>query len=165
MSFREIHYTFGPETTLREIQKKYSERQMILYRSVSTESRFMLLDVSGKESIFKGGLSYQVYQKFNFTTFNWDALLEMRYLTLDNEEQKVFHSIVDSWDRKDARPFGLDSTIITKSEKHNFEYMMLNFWEGEEDFMDWDNATDNALAKFGHAGNKGALVTVYKKVG
>ena len=70
---------------------------------------------------------------------------------------------MDKWVRKDGRPFGLNETVILQSEKKNFEFLMINVWEAEADFVDWTNLKDNELQQFGNAGNDQALVVEYKR--
>ena len=36
---------------------------------------------------------------------NWDGLLELRYVTLDTDHQKVFNAVVDAWNNKATRPY------------------------------------------------------------
>jgi len=162
MAQKEIHFTFGPKEMLTEIAQKYADRQMLLFQAVTKKDRFMLFDYSGKENIFKGGLSYQLVRQVEFAK-DWDGFFEFRYLTLDEDEQKIFRAIMDKWERKDGRPFGLNEVVVLQSEKKNFEFLMINVWEAEADFVDWVNLKDNELKKFGNAGNKEALVIEYKR--
>lgn len=163
MTVREINFTFGPKDVLEGLQEKYPKRNLVLFRSVTDRNRYMLFDYSGQENIFTAGLSYTLVRKIEFEE-NWDGFFEFRYLTLDNDEQKVFTAIMDKWEKKDRRPFGLNEVVVLRSENKNFEHVMINIWEDEADFLDWSNTQDNELKNFGHQGNKGALVTEYERI-
>lgn len=162
MAPREIHFTFGPKEALKKLIQAHPDRKLLLFQAVTDKERYMLFDYSGQETIFSGGLSYQVVRQVEFDK-DWDGFFEFRYLTLDEDEQKVFRAIMDKWVRKDGRPFGLNETVILQSEKKNFEFLMINVWEAEADFVDWTNLKDNELQQFGNAGNDRALVVEYKR--
>ena len=58
----------------------------------------MLLDVSDEKTVFQSGLNYKVIQTLGRVELGEDDILELRYMTLDSDEQKVMQSIIDSWD-------------------------------------------------------------------
>lgn len=69
----------------------------------------MLLDVSGEKTVFQSGLNYRVIQTLGEVELAENDILELRYMTLDSDEQKVMQSILDSWDdeksvRSDSSP-------------------------------------------------------------
>ena len=41
---------------------------------------------------------------------------------------------------------------------------MINIWEDQEDYVEWENESDNEFREFGHGGNAKALVAQYKLV-
>ena len=41
---------------------------------------------------------------------------------------------------------------------------MINIWEDQEDYVEWENESDNEFREFGHGGNAQALVAQYKLV-
>ncbi len=94
----------------------------------------MMLDVSDKKTVFQSGLYYKVIQTLGRVELDEDDILELRYMTLDSDEQKVMQSIIDSW-------------------------------EDEHDFLQWHNSENNTPARFGHAGNKSAVVNQYVSAG
>ena len=96
----------------------------------------MLLDVSDEKTVFQSGLNY-----------------------------KVMQSIIDSWDDRNNRPLGLKSYVETRSLKQDYEFLLINFWEDEHDFLQWHNSENNTPAHFGHAGNKSAVVNQYVSAG
>lgn len=64
----------------------------------------MLLDVSVEKTVFQSGLNYKVIQTLGRVELGEDDILELRYMTLDSDEQKVMQSIIDSWDDRNKRP-------------------------------------------------------------
>lgn len=68
--------------------------------------KFMLLDVSDEKTVFQSGLNY-----------------------------KVMQSIIDSWDDRNKRPLVLKSYVETRSLKQDYEFLLINSWEDEHDFL------------------------------
>ena len=96
----------------------------------------MLLDVSDEKTVFQSGLNY-----------------------------KVMQSIIDSWDDRNKRPLVLKSYVETRSLKQDYEFLLINSWEDEHDFLQLHNSENNTPARFGHAGNKSAVVNQYVSAG
>ena len=125
----------------------------------------MMLDVSDEKTVFQSGLYYKVIQTLGRVELDEDDILELRYMTLDSDEQKVMQSIIDSWDDRNKRPLGLKSYVETRSLKQDYEFLLINSWEDEHDFLRWHNSENNTMAQFGHAGNKSAVVNQYVSAG
>ena len=49
----------------------------------------MLLDVSDEKTVFQSGLNYKVIQTLGRVELGEDDILELRYMTLDSDEQKA----------------------------------------------------------------------------
>lgn len=162
MALNEINFALGPKDMLEMIAKRHAERNFLFYRSVSKHDEYLLVDVSGQKSVFESGLNYRVLTEIEDT--NWDGLLELRYLTLDTDQQKVFSAVIDSWKNKAVRPLGLMSAKVLISLKKDFQFVLLNNWENEEDQLAWSHASNNQIAQFGHDGNKAAVVRLYERV-
>ena len=77
----------------------------------------MLLDVSDEKKVFQSGLNYKVIQTLGRVELDEDDILELCYMTLDSDEQKVMQSIIDSWDDRNKRPLVLKSYVETRSLK------------------------------------------------
>lgn len=56
----------------------------------------MLLDVSDEKTVSQSRLNYKVIQTLGRVELGEDDILELRYMTLDSDEQKVMQSIIDS---------------------------------------------------------------------
>lgn len=121
----------------------------------------MLLDVSDEKTVFQSGLNYKVIQTLGRVELGEDDIFELHYMTLDSDEQRVMQSIIDSWDDMNKRPLGLKSYVETRSLKQNYEFLLINSWEDEHDFIQWHNSENNTPAQFGHDGNKSAVVNQY----
>ena len=74
-------------------------------------------------------------------------------------------SIIDSWDDRNKRPLVLKSYVETRSLKQDYEFLLINSWEDEHDFLRWHNSENNTMAQFGHAGNKSDVVNQYVSAG
>ena len=136
MDLHKIDIALGPEATLNALSEKYPERGFLKYRSADDHRKFMLLDVSDEKTVFQSGLNY-----------------------------KVMQSIIDSRDDRNKRPLGLKSYVETRSLKQDYEFLLINSWEDENDFHQWHNSENNTPAQFGHAGNKSAVVNQYVSAG
>ena len=79
----------------------------------------MLLDVSDEKKVFQSGLNYKVIQTLGRVELDEDDILELCYMTLDSDEQKVMQSIIDSWDDRNKRPLVLKSYVETRSLKQD----------------------------------------------
>ena len=87
----------------------------------------MLLDVSDEKKVFQSGLNYKVIQTLGRVELDEDDILELCYMTLDSDEQKVMQSIIDSWDDRNKRPLVLKSYVETRSLKQDYEFLLINF--------------------------------------
>ena len=125
----------------------------------------MLLDVSDEKTVFQSGLNYKVIQTLERVELGEDDILDLRYMTLDSDEQKVMQSIIDSWDDRNKRPLGLKSYVETCSLKQDYEFLLMNSWKDKHDFLQWHNSENSMPAQFGHAGNKSAVVNQYVSAG
>lgn len=86
----------------------------------------MLLDVSDEKTVFQSGLNYKVIQTLGRVELGEDDILELRYMTLDSDEQKVMQSIIDSWDDRNKRPLVLKAYVETRSLKQDYEFLLIN---------------------------------------
>lgn len=103
MALHKIDISLGPEATLNALSEKYPERGFLKYRSADDHRKFMLLDVSDEKTVFQSGLNYKVIQTLGRVELGEDDILELRYMTLDSDEQKGMQSIIYSW--KDEHDF------------------------------------------------------------
>lgn len=165
MLSKKLSLTFGPEKELKEIIAAHPERKFKLFHAADDNSEFMLMDCSGKESMFHSGLDYYICGEINPNENSTNGYIECRYVTLNEDEQKVFKSIFKSWDAEAKRPVGLDSSVLVHSLKDNFEFLLINQWEDENVFMVWDNDKDNQMNQFGHDGNSTPVVKTYREIG
>lgn len=159
---KNLNLTFGPEKQLQEIIENNKDRQMVLLESVTDSEKFALLDISNEESIFHSQLDYRIYHTINLK--EWNGFFEFRYVTLDTEQQKIFNAHLGKWDDPFNRPVGLKSTLVGHDERKDYEFLMINIWEDQEDYVEWENESDNEFREFGHGGNAKALVAQYKLV-
>ena len=162
MEHYEISLTIGPEEELRTIIKSNPDRQFKIFQSVEDETEFMLLDYSGKRTIFHSGLDYYTCDAVN-PTHTETGYLECRYVTLNKDDQKVFKSIFNSWHDEAKRPAGLKSSVFVHAYKDDFEFLLIDLWESEDAFMGW-NVNSNEMNQFGHDGNKTSVIKVYKEI-
>lgn len=162
MLSKEISLTFGPLNELKKIIADHSDRTFKLFSEADSESGYMLLDCSGKKTIFHSGLNYTVEGIVENLEDLPTSYIECRYVTLNEDEQKVFKSIFKSWSSVEKRPTGLISSVEAHSMKDNFEFLLVNAWEDENTFMVWNNNNSNKMNQFGHDGNATPVVKTYR---
>ena len=162
MSLNEINFALGPEKMLTTLSDRYADRNFLLYRALANKDGYLLVDISGEPTVFESGLNYRVLKEIGET--NWDSLLELRYVTLDTDQQKVFNAVVDSWNNKATRPLGLKASKVLISLKKDFQFLLLNVWEDEQDYLAWNNSPENKLAQFGHDGNRAPVDKLYTRI-
>ena len=107
MALHEINIALGPEATINMLLEKYPERHFLKYKSLDDHRKFMLLDVSGEKTVFQSGLNYRFIQTLGEVELSENAILELRYMTLDSDEQKVMQSILGTMKksvRSDSSP-------------------------------------------------------------
>lgn len=162
MTLRKLSIALGPKQTLTDIRATHPDRKMIMLREADDRAKYALVDQSGKDSVFATDLHFQLLRTIDFQ--DWQGYIEFRYLTLDNDERKVFDSLITTWDDPVKRPIGLQGTAVFEQDDHNYQYLMINEWENEAAYVTWANASDNPLARFGYSGNKRAVVNRYERV-
>lgn len=161
MMSQEISLTFGPLEELKKIIADNSDRQFKLFLATDSTLEYMLLDYSGKKTLFHSGLNYNIEGVVGDREEK-PGYIECRYVTLNEDEQKVFKSIFNSWNSVDKRPTGLTSSVMVHSMKDNFEFLLINAWEDENTFMVWNNEKSNQMNQFGHDGNATPVVKTYR---
>lgn len=161
MLARNVSLTLGARKTLLELQNKYAQRKMYLFKSAVDHNKYLLADVSGEDSIFNAGLDYEVVKFSHFKDIQKEDYFELRYLTLDNDEQKVFNSVMEGWHSEHTQPLGLAESVVLRSKYKSYEYLLVNIWQHEHDYMAWCNSQKNELINFGHGGNQKPIVAEY----
>lgn len=162
MMSEKLSLTFGPLKELQMIIADNPERGFKLFHSTNDNSEYMLMDCSGEKSIFHSGLDYYLCGTVN--PGNETGYLECRYVTLNEDEQKIFKSVFNSWNTEAKRPVGLISSTLVHSLKDDFEFLLINLWEDENAFMVWDNENGNIMNQFGHDGNATPVIKTYREV-
>lgn len=75
-----------------------------------------------------------------------------KFMLLDvSDEKTVFQSglnykVMHSWDDRNKHPLGLKSYVETRSLKRNYEFLLINSWEDENDFLQLHNSENNTPA-------------------
>lgn len=161
MLAHDVSLTLGARKTLVELQAKNSERKMYLFKSAVDHSKYLLADISGEKSIFNAGLDYEVVKFSQFKDLQKEDYFELRYLTLDKDEQRVFNSVMEGWHSEHTQPLGLAESVVLRSKTKSYEYLLVNIWQHEHDYMAWSNSKNNELANFGHGGNQKPIIAEY----
>ncbi|MCR1901792.1 antibiotic biosynthesis monooxygenase [Ligilactobacillus apodemi] len=161
MALNEINFALGPEKMLATISERYADRDFLLYKAIAKQNEYLLVDISDQSSVFETGLNYRVLKEIG--TDDWDGLLELRYVTLDTDQQKVFNAVVDSWVNPAVRPTGLKTSKLLISLKKDFQFLLMNVWEDEADYLAWNDSPENKVAQFGHDGNQAPVDKLYNR--
>lgn len=151
----------GSRKTLVQIKEQNKDRDLLLFRCADDHSKYLLADISGQPTIFNAGLEYQVNKMSRFKAVQKEDYFELRYLTLDEDEQKVFNSMMEGWHSEHTQPLGLVESLVLRSKSKSYEYLLINIWQHEHDFLAWNSSKNNELINFGHGGNKKPLISEY----
>ena len=91
----QITAAFGTRKILLQIQNQHPDHELLLMQASVTEDRYMLLDVSGKPTVFQTPVTYEVLSQQG--AGSWKGMTSMIFVTLPVEEQKVFRSKFSSF--------------------------------------------------------------------
>lgn len=151
MNVEKISLALGPEDVLRAKQHKYSDRDLKLLKSVTDEDKFMLLDKSNKKTVFGSGLNYVTQHEIGKE--NWEVYFEFRYFTLKTDQNKLLESLMQKWENGYEIPVGLRYSLVLHVPRKNLQYLMINVWDSDIDFFDWNTSAKNELNQFGYNEN------------
>lgn len=151
MTVEKISLALGPEDVLRAKKNKYPERDLKLLKSVTDENKFILLDKSNQKSVFGSGLNYVTQSEIGKE--NWDGYYEFRYFTLNTEQRGLLESLMQKWENGYEIPVGLRYSLVLHVPRKNLQYLMLNIWDSDIDFFDWNTAATNEINQFGYNEN------------
>lgn len=158
----EFSLTIGPATTVEYVLHAHPEQKLLYFKSTDIKDRYMLLDVFDAHRVFSADLRFTTFYDNGEDDQSWaGSFYEVRYVTLNKDEQKVFTALLNNWKNLEMRPKGLMRTLVGFKPKHTFEYIIINVWENEEDFTSWFDAKDNSLRQFTYEGGPGSLVRTY----
>ncbi|MTV82936.1 hypothetical protein [Secundilactobacillus folii] len=131
-----LSITYGSQQVLSDLQKRYSDRPMILLDSSTSGEQLALLDVSGQESVFSSPVHYDI--KLHRGTTDWQGFINFIYLAnLSADDQKVFNSKANHFVTTEAMPEGMRSIYFMKDQKNRSNNIILSTWETTEDFAVW----------------------------
>lgn len=151
MAVEKISLALGPEDVLRAKQEKYPDRDLKLLESVVDEDKFMLLDKSNQKTVFGSGLNYVTQHEIGQPS--WDGYYEFRYFTLDTKQRKILESIMQRWENDYDIPVGLKYSLVLHVPHKNLQYLMLNVWQSDIDFFDWNTSSGNKINQFNYNEN------------
>ena len=151
MAVEKISLAIGPEEGLRAKQQKYPERDLKLLKSVIDEDKFMLLDKSNLKTVFGSGLNYVTEHEIGKEV--WDGYFEFRYFTLSTKQRGILEALLQKWENGYEIPVGLRYSLIAHVPRKNLQYLMLNVWNSDIDFFDWNTAKSNQINQFGYNEN------------
>jgi len=134
---RNISMTFGSEPILSKIKKDNPDRDLILYDALNNRNELMLLDVSGKDSIFKSLVQYDVLSHGG--TDDWHGFISFIATKLDIDQQKVFDARINQL-MSNPLPSGMHSIYSLHSYKNINERVLLTTWNSPTQFEMWKKA-------------------------
>lgn len=156
-----IELTIGAKKGLEKIMQDNPDRKFRLFSSTDDDQEYMLMDLSNQKPIFHSGLEYYVSGEVG----NLKAevkYLECRYITLNENEQKVFKSIFNSWNNESKRPLGLTSSVMLHALKDDFNFLLIDNWTDVDSFMIWNNESDNKMNNLGYNGDAVPIIKTYQ---
>lgn len=162
-----ISLTVGAPMAIKYVMDEYPERRMLYFKNAERE-RYMLMDITGgKQVLLSSDLQFNLLYDNEADTDIWDGFFELRYVTLDKDEKKVFNSLLDEWRLPSTRPAGLLRTIVgQKKHPRGGEYLLITIWDTKGAYLAWRKqpVTQNRFLQFEYSGGPGALVKQYEQL-
>jgi len=131
---RELSTTFGSRDFLDRIISQNADRQLILMAGSAPEEGLQLLDVSGKPSVFKSNLDYQI--RLHQGSHAWRGFFNFNYFTLDPDAAKVFDAKANRL-ASNGLPTGMTDLYMLTRNRSNNEYVLLTVWADSEAYSLW----------------------------
>lgn len=132
---KQINATFGTRAILLQIQNKYPDHQLLLMQASAADDQYMLLDVSGKPSVFQSPVSYEVLVQKG--AGDWKGMTSLIFVTLPLEEQKVFESKISSFAAEPEMKNGLQHFFALRDAKDNSSFVILTSWHQDSEYSVW----------------------------
>ena len=126
---KNFELTLGSEEILQQVIAAFPERNLKLLRLLADQKSFLLLDLSGKEPIFKSGLAYTVRQEKFWGDSN--GLYCFDHFKLNTIEQKEFEQL------RKILLYNLKNYILGQRPQQDFEFVLLSVWQALPDYLAW----------------------------
>ncbi|GAY74039.1 monooxygenase [Lentilactobacillus kosonis] len=139
---KKISITFGSEPILNKIKKANPDRELILYDALSNRNELMLLDASGKDSVFNSPVQYDVLSHSG--TDDWRGFVSFITAQIDSDQQKVFDARVNRL-MSNPLPDGMRSIYSLHTYKNINERVLLTTWNSPSQFELWKKANQSLM--------------------
>lgn len=130
-----ISATFGTRKILTMIQQQNADRDLLLMQANATEDRYMLLDLTGEETVFSSPVTYDVL--LSKGTADWHGMTSFIFIDLPVEEQKVFNSKFSSFRHDYNKPDGLKHFWILRKSKNDAAFVIVTNWRSDSEYAVW----------------------------
>ncbi|KRK88954.1 hypothetical protein FD17_GL001911 [Lentilactobacillus sunkii DSM 19904] len=140
----QIVITFGNEEILTQLKAEHPDRDLIMYQALSQPGEYMLLDYSGKDSVFKAPVFYDIISHSGED--KWKGFISFSTLDLNFDQQKVFDARINKL-RSDGLPDGMHSIYSLNYHKDISQRIILGTWDDYSDFELWKNSSDEFIPK------------------
>ncbi|CAM2821276.1 hypothetical protein [Fructilactobacillus fructivorans] len=159
---RQISVTFGTKNVLVNIMKKYPERDLALFSTNNNDSGLQLLDYSGKESIFKSPITYDVLSHVGED--DWSYFINYVELSPSDDQRKVLDANMNTFMSSPDLPTGMFSAYYMSDSKDHTKRIILTLWRGAYAYNDWANHPDSVVSKFKNDPNINYRTASYQRV-
>ncbi|MFT8402121.1 MAG: monooxygenase [Lentilactobacillus diolivorans] len=141
---QQIAITFGNEQILSTIRDKYPDRHLVIYQALNQQGKMMILDYSGKESIFKSPVYYDILGHTGAD--KWEGFISFSTLDLNFDQQKVFDARLNKL-MSDGLPIGMHSIYSLNYHKDISQRVILGTWDSYSNFEIWKNSSHEFIPK------------------
>lgn len=141
-----INTALGAEYFLKSIVRNNSSRSFIMLSPIVKYNNSYLLDISDDNSIFYSGLDFRV--RYHVGADSWQGFYHFKYITLSDEESKVYLAQVQSFISKQKNPDGMVAYYTLQSLSKGYNYVFLTIWKQQSDFANWRKSSDYEQLKY-----------------
>ncbi|MHC9536516.1 antibiotic biosynthesis monooxygenase [Dellaglioa sp. BT-FLS60] len=130
-----IYTALGAEYFLKSIIRNNPSRSFILLNPTIEYNNAYLLDTSDDTSIFYSGLDFRV--NYHVGADSWQGFYHFQYITLSDEESKVYLAQLQNFINERTRPTGMTAYYTLQSLSKSYNYVLLTIWEHQSDMLNW----------------------------
>ncbi|XLP62899.1 antibiotic biosynthesis monooxygenase [Dellaglioa sp. P0083] len=141
-----INTALGAEYFLKSIIRNNPSRSFILLNPINKYNNSYLLDTSDDNSIFYSGLDFRV--RYHVGMDSWQGFYHFKYITLSDEESKVYLAQVQTFINEQTKPTGIISFYTLQSLSKGYNYVFLTIWKQQSDFINWRKTSNYKQLKY-----------------
>lgn len=132
---KQISTTFGSEELLTKIVSQNPNRVFRLLQATPQDNQLQLIDISGKQSVFKTPIDYHLLGHIGSSDFS--GLFHFEFLKLDPDNQKIWYAAINHNILNASLPVGMSAAYLCENKTHVDESLFLTIWATSGSLDKW----------------------------